>query len=649
MKRLVTRLSVTLGLLFAVSGAAGQENRRQIGQLVLEGIPQWDESIRTRMLQYLESRRAGVTDISDDGKSLLVSTRLGNTNQLHHVASPLGMRRQITFFDEPVNSGRFIPGSGGKRLLFSKDVGGNENFQIYSLDLGTGRHTLLTDGKSRHETSVLSKDGRWLAYNSNGRNGKDMDIYLCDLTKDEPGKIVWQVEGSFNPAEFSPDGGRLLVLQYISEKQTIWHMLDAATGKHQPITPDNPPAYYGGGTWSADGKSLYMTSDRDGEFRKLYEVKVDDQKWTCLTKDIEWDVEDVAVEPTGKGIAFVVNEDGLSRLYFAANDGGGRRAVSGLPTGVMGGVKFNEKGGTLAISLDAATAPSDAYTVAFADGKPTRWTESETGGLSTATFVEPSIIRYPTFDQVDGKPRTISAFYYKGKGDGARPALILTHGGPEGQFQPTFSAFIQYLACEMGISVIAPNVRGSTGYGKTFHQLDNAVKREDSVKDIGALLDWIGKQPELDAKRVGIYGGSYGGYMVLASLTNYPDRIKAGIDVVGIADFISFLERTAEYRRDLRRAEYGDERIPEVRKVLEQIAPLRNADKIKSALFVVHGQNDPRVPVNEAQQIVAKMRELKRPVWFCNALDEGHGFQKKQNRDLATVLYAFFLQEHLLK
>lgn len=648
------RLRAWVGFSVAVIGLAGlcsadDVDRRQIGQMVLEGIPQWDESLRARMLQYLESRRATVTDIGADGKSLLVSTRLGNTNQLHVVAAPLGMRRQITFFDEPVNAGRFVPGSGGKKLVFSKDIGGNEQFQFHALDLGSGRHTLLTDGKSRHESFVLSPDGKRLAYAGNGRNGKDLDIYLRDMAADGPGKIAWEVDGSYNPVEFSPDGTKLLVLHYVSEKETNWHILDAGTGKHWPITPDQPAAYYGGGAWSADGKALYLTTDREGEFRKLYCVKLDDQQWTCLTKDIEWDVEDVSVEPTGKGIAFVVNEDGLSRLYYAGNDGSNRKAVSGMPAGVIGGTKFNETGGTLMFTFDAATSPADGYTATYPDGKVARWTESEIGGLNAATFVEPTIIRFPSFDQVDGKPRSISAFYFKGRGEGPRPVIIAPHGGPEAQFQPIFSSTLQFWAVEMGISVIAPNVRGSTGYGKTFHQLDNAVKREDSVKDIGALLDWIARQPELDAKRVGIYGGSYGGYMVLAALTNYPDRIKAGIDVVGIADFVSFLERTAEYRRDLRRAEYGDERIPDVRKVLESIAPLRNAEKIKSALFVAHGKNDPRVPLNEAEQIVAKMRELKRPVWFVNALDEGHGFQKKPNRDLASVLYAFFWQEHLLK
>jgi dipeptidyl aminopeptidase/acylaminoacyl peptidase len=316
---------------------------------------------------------------------------------------------------------------------------------------------------------------------------------------------------------------------------------------------------------------------------------------------------------------------------------------------VVSGLQFNLTGGVLGFTVNSSRSPADAYTFALADGRVTRWTESEIGGLNPATLVEPELIRYPTFDHVDGKPRMIPAYYYRGKGDGPRPVVIFAHGGPESQFVAGFVSNFQYWACELGISVIAPNVRGSTGYGRSYHQLDDGVKREDSVKDIGALLDWIAKQPELDAKRVGIYGGSYGGYVVLASLMTYPDRFKAGIDVVGIASFITFLENTPIYRRDLRREEYGDERDAAVREVLDAISPLKHAAKIAAALFVLHGKNDARVPYTEAEQIVAKMRELGRPAWYALALNEGHGFQKKENIDLAAVLYALFWSEHLLR
>jgi dipeptidyl aminopeptidase/acylaminoacyl peptidase len=635
------------GLLAA--GAAAQETaQRQIGQMVLEGVPEWDDALRERMLQYLAVRPTALASVSDDGRCVLILTRFGDTNQLHLVTAPLGMRRQLTFFDEPITGAQFVPGSGGERIVFRRDVGGNERYQYYALDLARGSSRLLTDGKARNESLVISRSGRRMAYAGTARNGKDFDIYLKDLASDEPGRLLCELEGSWGGSEFDPDEARLLVVNYISERETHWHVLDVRSGRMEPVTPPSPPFYYGGGAWDAEGRAAYFFSDRDGEFRKLYRLDFEYGEWKCLTPDIDWDVEEVAADPAGGGIAFVVNEDGLSRLYFADSTGANRRMIRDVPAGVIGGLRFAAGGGVLGFTLDSGRAPADAYTLTFPEGRVTRWTESEVGGLNPAQFVEAELIRYPTFDEVNGRRREIPAFVFRGRGEGRRPVVIYPHGGPESQYVPTFSSTFQYWAVELGITVICPNVRGSTGYGRTFHQLDNGVKREDSVRDIGALLDWIGQQPDLDSQRVGIYGGSYGGYMVLASLVNYPGRIRAGIDVVGIADFITFLTNTEEYRRDLRRAEYGDERDPEVRKVLESISPLRNAQRIEAALFVLHGQNDPRVPVSEAQQIVSKMRELNRPVWFANALNEGHGFRKKPNRDLATILYALFWEKHLL-
>ncbi|TWT44532.1 Prolyl tripeptidyl peptidase precursor [Phycisphaerae bacterium RAS1] len=683
-----SRVSSMFVIAIVSLASAAEPTSRQVGQVVLEGVPAWGDAIRERMLQYINVRSAGLQSIAAGGKSVLITTRFGSTAQLHVVDMPLGMRRQISFFDEPIGRAFFIPGCGKSEIGFSKDVGGNEMSQFYVLDQQDGRHRLITDGKSRNDSPIVSKNGRWAAWSSTRRNGRDFDIYVSDLTIyysisapaapevvgpetdveaasrksgqtaaadsesrtfDMRAKLALQVEGSWYPREFSPDEAKILVEKYVSEKQSEFHVLDVASGQSAPLTPPTPPAFYGGGAWAPDGKALYFFSDKEGEFRKLYRLDFEYGTWKSITADIEWDVEEVAADPAGKGIAFIVNEDGVSKLYFADPWGNGRKTVDGLPKGVIGGLDFAEDGGVVGFTLNCSTSPADVYTATFPDGKLTRWTESEVGGLNRETFIDAELIRYPTFDQVDGKPRKISAFYYKARGAGPHAVVICPHGGPESQYTPTFSPSFQYWTSELGISVIAPNVRGSTGYGRSFHQLDNAVKREDSVKDIGALLDWIEKQPELDAKRVGIYGGSYGGYMVLASLVNYPKRFKAGVDYVGVADFITFLKNTAEYRRDLRREEYGDERVPEVRAVLEQISPLRRADKIEAALFVVHGANDPRVPLSEAQQIVAKMRAMGRPVWSCNALNEGHGFRKKENSDLLSVLLAHFWQEHLLE
>lgn len=661
MKRFISAISVVALSVIGISNSFAQApESRQVGEVVMEGVPTWDDALRQRMLQYLQVRSAGVRDISDDGGSMLISTRFGDTAQLHIVTQPLGMRKQVTFYDEPINGATFIPGTNGREILLTSDIGGAENFQIFRLDLDTGRRTLLTDGKSRHEGMTVSHDGRMLAFSGTGRNGRDHDIYTFDIgsirgrataeTAGEMGapKLAWEVEGSYTPNDFSPDGSKLLVMKDVSASENYWYIFDVASGKAQPLTPETQKTYYENGLWSADGKAVFICSDRDGEFNKLYRVDLPAMTWTCLTKDIEWDIESVGIDPTGARIAFSANEDGISRIYLCKPDGSDRHAVSGLPVGVTGGMAFSKDGKTLGLSVNSATSPSDVFTVSVADGRVTRWTESEIGGLNQKTFIEPTVVHVPTFDQVNGKPRTVPVIYYKARGAGPRPVIISCHGGPESQYRPVFSGQTQYWASELGISVLAPNVRGSTGYGKSYHQLDDGVKREDAIKDIGALLDWIATQPDLDKTRVGIVGGSYGGYMVMGSLVNYPERFRAGIDYVGITDFISFLENTSEYRRDLRRVEYGDERDAKVRAVLEQISPLRRADSIKAALLVAHGQNDPRVPIGQAKQIVAKMREMNRPVWFVDALNEGHGFQKKQNSDLLAVLFTHFWIEHLL-
>ena len=305
------------------------------------------------------------------------------------------------------------------------------------------------------------------------------------------------------------------------------------------------------------------------------------------------------------------------------------------------------------MTIDTANSPSDTFVLYFGSGvldygKLERWTFSEVGGLDTTTFREPELIEFPTFDQVDRGQRQIPAWLYKPAGTGPFPVVISIHGGPEGQARPYFSSTYQLWLEKLGVAVLVPNVRGSAGYGKTYVSLDNGFKREDSVKDIGALLDWIETQPALDQDRVAVFGGSYGGYMVLSSAVHFSDRLKAAIDIVGISSFVTFLENTQDYRRDLRRVEYGDERDPEMRAHLEKISPVNNVEKIKVPLFVVQGANDPRVPVTESIQMVAALREQGEAVWYMNALNEGHGYRKKENRDIYQQATVLFLKKHLL-
>ena len=345
-----------------------------------------------------------------------------------------------------------------------------------------------------------------------------------------------------------------------------------------------------------------------------------------------------------------MNEDGISVLQVLRFGDSTALKLPRTPVGIIGGLQFDPKSSRLGFSMNMATGPGDVYSIDLKTMKLDRWTFSEVGGLDTRSFLEPKLIHYPTFDQIHGQQRSIPAFFYRPRSvDGTIPVIIDIHGGPEGQSRPGFSPLHQYYAKELGCAVLVPNVRGSTGYGKTYLALDNGFNREHSVRDVGALLDWIENQPELDATRVAVVGGSYGGYMVLASLTTFPERIRCGVDVVGISNFVSFLQNTESYRRDLRRVEYGDERDPAMNEYLSRIAPSNNATRIRSPLFVVQGENDPRVPASEARQIVKAVEGNGIPVWTLFAKDEGHGFQKKNNRDYLTRSVILFFQEFLLK
>jgi dipeptidyl aminopeptidase/acylaminoacyl peptidase len=349
----------------------------------------------------------------------------------------------------------------------------------------------------------------------------------------------------------------------------------------------------------------------------------------------------------GSRIAFTVNQEGQSRLWLLDPRSGALEPVE-LPAGIVGKLAFPaRRSGLLFISLVSGRAPADVFALDLATRRPTRWTRSEAGGLDTSRFSDAELVRWPSTDGV-----TVTGFLHRPPPQafpGRRPVVIVWHGGPEGQSRPTFAPLYQFWATELGLAVLLPNVRGSAGYGKRFLGLDDGVLRERSLADVGATLDFVARDPGLDPARVGVYGGSYGGYLVLASLAFFPGRVRAGVDVVGISSIPSFLENTQAYRRDLRRAEYGDERDPAVRAVQERISPLFHADKLDAMLLVQQGRNDPRVPQSEAEQIVQALRAKGREVWYLLGMNEGHGFAKKENRDYATAATALFFQQKLLE
>lgn len=625
--------------LFAADAA--HVERIESGNRVSENLPAIPGELLERLNQYQNTRGASFQGWVDNG-SMLIATRFGDTAQIHRVSKPMGMREQLTFYREPVGGASIQPAKGGNGFLFSKDIGGNEFFQLHYYDLKSRQVRMLTDGKSRNQGALWSQDGTQMAYSSTLRNGKDTDIWVRGLNGEA--KLVVQAGGAWGASDFSADGKKLLVSQYVSANDSRPGEVDLTTGKLEMFPVDGGKAAFSGFEYARNGKGVFFVSDEQSEFQHLRFHDLKTGKIQVISKDIPWDVEGFAQSDDGKHIAFVTNEDGISKLRVLDSSTYKERKLPALPIGVVGGFQFSPDGQQLALTINTATSPSDVYVINLKSAQLTRWSQSEVGGLDSTTFIAPTLIRFKSFDG-----REIPAFLYKPDGAGPFPVVINIHGGPEAQAFPTFNPSIQYMLREMKVAVLVPNVRGSSGYGKNYLQLDNGFLRKDSVKDIGALLDWIATQPALDKDRVGVSGGSYGGYMVLASMVDYNNRIRAGIDVVGISNFTTFLTNTESYRRDLRRAEYGDERIPEMRAFHEKIAPLNNAKSITSPLFVAQGFNDPRVPYTEAEQIVKAVRSNGGDVWYLMYKDEGHGFAKKANSDYYGAASMMFWQKYLLE
>jgi dipeptidyl aminopeptidase/acylaminoacyl peptidase len=635
---------VAAASLSPASATAADVSRVTRGDLAIEGIPEIPPELQQRMRRYQFARNASFAGWTADGR-VTIATRFGNTNQLHVVDKPMGARRQITFFDEPVDGGSWSPTGARKGVIYVRDAGGNENYQIEYLDPPADGPVRLTDGRGRADTGVWSPDGTKYAFQWTARNGVVSDVYIDDpLDRRAPEVVYEAAEVGWNAVDWSPDGKSLLLIHWVSANESYLWAYTLATQEKREIEPAQVKASRGG-NFSRDGKGVYFTSDLGSEYRTLRYCDLATGKVTALTDHIHWDVDDFVLSQDGRYLAYVVNEDGASRLGVMDLVQRADLVPPKLPFGVIGSMGFDPASKRLAFGLQTPSQPSDVFVWTLADGAFERWTESEVGPLDAKSLLAPTLVHYPTFDKVAGKPREIPAWVYRPAGPGPHPVLISIHGGPESQTRPTFSISTQQWAVELGYAVIHPNVRGSSGYGKTYLALDNGMKREDSVKDIGALLDWIATQPDLDAKRVAVIGGSYGGYMVLASMTHYNDRLRGAIDIVGISNFVTFLESTAEYRRDLRRPEYGDERDPKMRKFLQEISPLNNAGKISKPMLIVQGQNDPRVPVTESEQMVAKIRANGGEVWFLVGLNEGHGFQKRANIDYYQWAVALFLEK----
>lgn len=652
MKHFKFRLkAIAICLVLIIINSIEAQDRREVGNMILEDVPETPEEISSRIQQYQSTRSASFTDWLPNDAGMLISTRFGNTSQLHTVNSPGGARNQISFFDEPVSNGSFCPSEEYKGFLFTKDIGGNEFSQIYWYDMDTRISEMLSDGESVNFGMTWSNKGNRFAFTSSRRNKKDFDIYISDMKSPKTATIKVNRGGGYWVAtDWSPDDKKLIVIQYLSSTKSNSYILDIETKELIQINDDKTEAVFIANNWDKTGEKIYATTNLGREFNTLVEYDVQSKEIEYITKDILWDIEEGATNKSRTKAAFTVNENGFSQLYLMDLESNKFEKVSNLPIGQIYSFKFHPFKEELAMVLNTTETPGDVYSLDLNTRKINRWTTSEVGGLNTNQFPKPELITYETYDEVGREKRSIPAFVYKPlNAKGPLPVMISIHGGPEGQHTPYFSSFYAFLANEMGIAVIAPNVRGSSGYGKTYLKLDNGFNREDSVKDIGKLIEWIETNSEFDNDKIAVFGGSYGGYMVLSSMYNFNDKIKCGIDIVGISNFVTFLENTEEYRRDLRRVEYGDERDIKMREYLLSISPTNHVNEFKAPLFVIQGANDPRVPMSEAEQMVKSIRENNGTVWYMLAKDEGHGFRKKENRDRMTEAVSMFLQENLLR
>jgi dipeptidyl aminopeptidase/acylaminoacyl peptidase len=641
-----TRILVA-GAFLAAFGVAAQTGDLKPGDnLVIENVPPIPLTLVDAVGRYTDFRAATFQSWHPTRREMLISTRFGNVAQAHLVKFPGGARTQMTFFPDRVFGARFDPKTGDS-FIFSKDVGGDEFFQIYRYDFADGRITLLTDGKSRNTDPLWSNGGDAIAYGSTRRNGNDVDLYVVNPHDPKSDHRVAELSGGgWQVADWSPDDRILLAIEGISINETYLWLIDVASGAKTPLTPRGKEhVAYGNAAFSRDGKALYVTTDRGSEFQRLAIMDLATKKLDFLTPDMA-DVDAFDLSLDGRWLAYVSNERGASALHVLDTATRLERPGLKLPLGVVTGLRWHRDGGAIGLTMETARSSADAWSWDVKSGRLERWTTSELGGLNPDTFAEPELVSWKSFDG-----REITGFLYRPdpkRFSGKRPVMIDIHGGPEGQSRPGFLGALNYLVNELGIAIVFPNIRGSSGYGKTYLELDNGVLREGAYKDIGALLDWMRTRSDLDPDRVMVDGGSYGGHMTLAVAYLYSDRIRCSVDVVGPSSLVTFLQNTSGYRRDLRRVEYGDERDPTVRAFLERTAPLNNAEKIKKPLFVIQGFNDPRVPRTESEQMVAKIRQLGTPVWYLMAKDEGHGFAKKSNRDYQFYATIEFMKQYLL-
>jgi len=618
--------------------------------MTADGVPPIPDTLRESVRPYLAPSSLNFQGWHPAKRQILISTRLGKqqVRHLYLVESPRAKPRQLTNGPEPVRRGT-IQGGEGRSVLFSRDTGGSEAWQLHQLNLASSRATALTAGKARHTGATWSRNGNHLAYFSSARNGRDSNLYLMPHDRKDRARLLANLSGGgWSILDWSRDGALLLLREYISINESYMHLVDAQTGVRSRLTlPGREPMAIGQAQFSPDRSAVYFTCDRDTDFLHIERLTLATGITELLWEDLARDVEDMALSTDGRLLACVLNDRGWSRLQLLRARDAKTLKVPDLPRGIITGLDWRPGSAEIGFTLASASTPGDVFSIDAPNAQLERWTRADLGALDPQQLAEP---RMALLESVGGV--IVPVWYYLPdpvKFPGPRPVLVSLHGGPESQARPGFLGRDNYWINELGIALVRPNVRGSRGYGKRYLQLDNGYQREGAVDDVTeAVYQWIAQKPILNQERVAVMGGSYGGYLALAVMARMNNFIRCGVDRVGISSFITFLENTKGYRRNLRRAEYGDERDSRMMTFLKRISPMNNLKGITSPLLVTQGANDLRVPVSESEQLVKALRTRKVQVEYLLAADEGHGFRKQKNVEFEFLATVAFLKRHLL-
>lgn len=646
-----------------IAPLAGSPSFPPNANLLAQNIPQIPQSLVDSAGPYSGFLGHGFVEWHPTRRQMLIAHRKAgsSTSQVFLLKAPMDSPQQITDSPDPVTRATYEP-RNGRYIVFERSSGGNEAAQLYRLPLGqaNAKPELLSNPDERNAIIAWLRHGSQMIYSSlpldrtaqGGSRAKvATTLWLMDPEKPSGRRKLIELDGGgWFWGQPSRDDKQLALTRYISANESQVWLLDIDKGSIQQALPatsrNKTAASHFAGPFSKDRRHLWISTDRFGEFNELARLDLSSGEIARASAHIHWDVSEITLSEDGKTMAALFNVDGRNELRLFNADTLAELPAPKLPPGNINSPAYDRIRNELSFNTDSAQGPGQIFTLR-ADGIAEQWTRAHApAGVDPAKFTEQQIVKWTSFDgtTISGllthPPRSFT---------GKRPVLISIHGGPEGQSIFGFLGRSAYFPQELGMAIIQPNVRGSTGFGKSFQAMDNGFKRENSVKDIGALLDWIATQPDLDASRVMVTGGSYGGYMALSAATHFSDQIAGAIDVVGISHFVTFLQNTESYRRDLRRAEYGDERDPAMAEHLHAISPLTNAAKIKSPLFVIQGKNDPRVPFTEAEQIVDKVRQSGSPVWYLRAENEGHGFARKENQDYQFYATILFIKQTLFK